>query len=127
MKKSIFIIAVGIFVFTACNSGSSKNEHHSSHAVEASSGHESEHAMLTVQGSCDMCKERIENAAKGIDGVSSAIWDQKDSQLHLNFDAAKTSLADISKAIAKVGHDTNLDKAGDDTYNSLPGCCQYRK
>jgi Cu(I)/Ag(I) efflux system membrane fusion protein len=45
----------------------------------------------------------------------------------LHFDTAKTSLEAISKAIAQVGHDTEFDKAPDDVYNALPGCCKYRK
>jgi Cu(I)/Ag(I) efflux system membrane fusion protein len=47
--------------------------------------------------------------------------------LHLNYDGSKTSLDTISKAISKVGHDTEKDKAGDKVYNALPGCCKYRK
>lgn len=33
-----------------------------SHAVSQ----ESEHVLFAVRGSCDMCKERIETAAKGV-------------------------------------------------------------
>src|SRR5699024_9838885 len=32
---------------------------------------------------------------------------------------------DISKAIAKAGHDTELDKASTATYEALPSCCLY--
>ncbi len=86
-----------------------------------------EHAMLKVEGSCEMCKARIEKAALSVIGVSTATWDAKDKMLHLNFDAAKTSLSAISKAIAKVGHDTEKDKADSKVYEALPGCCKYRK
>lgn len=87
----------------------------------------SEHAMINVQGLCEMCKERIEKAAKGVSGVTSASWDQKSKQLHLNFDPAKTNVDAISKAVAKAGHDTDKYKADKAVYDTLPDCCKYRK
>ncbi len=86
-----------------------------------------EHAMISVQGLCEICKERIEKAAKGVSGVTSASWDQKSKQLHLNFDPAKTNVDAISKAVAKVGHDTDKYKADKAVYDALPDCCKYRK
>ena len=85
-----------------------------------------EHAMITVGGSCGMCKDRIEKTAKAIDGVSSAHWVLESQELHLDFDNSKTSIDAISKAIAKVGHDTDKYKADLDVYDALPGCCKYR-
>ncbi|MDR1632455.1 MAG: cation transporter [Dysgonamonadaceae bacterium] len=85
------------------------------------------HAHLAVNGSCEMCKERIESAAKAVEGVASVAWDGEEQQLHLNFDAAATSLETIAEAIAQAGHDTALDKAPDDVYNALPECCKYRE
>lgn len=85
------------------------------------------HAMIHVKGNCDTCKTRIEKAAKGVDGVLSADWNVKSKMLHLNFNPAKTSIDAISKAIAKVGHDTELYKADQKTYDALPACCKYRK
>ncbi|HML64783.1 MAG TPA: cation transporter [Dysgonomonas sp.] len=86
-----------------------------------------EHAILNVQGLCEMCKERIEKAVKGVSGVSSASWDQKTKQLHLNFDGSATSVEIIGKAIAKAGHDADKYKADKATYAALPNCCKYRK
>lgn len=91
-------------------------------------GHDKgEHTMIAVEGLCEMCKDRIEKAAKAVSGVSSASWDLKTKQLHLNFDPAKTSIDAISKAIAKVGHDTEKYKADNAVYEALPSCCHYRK
>lgn len=86
-----------------------------------------EHAMLKVQGNCDMCKSRIEKAAKSVNGVSFAIWDSKTKMLHLNYDRNKTTLDIVSKAVSAAGHDTDRHKSDDKVYNSLPECCQYRK
>lgn len=89
-----------------------------------SPGHE--HAMMTVQGLCEMCKENIETAAKSVDGVSIAEWDMEKRELHLHFNPQQTNLDAISKAIAKVGYDTDRDQADQATYDALPACCKYR-
>lgn len=73
-----------------------------------------------------MCKERIEKAAKGVKGVLSAHWDKDTQMIHLQYDPKKTSPKTISKAIAKVGHDTDMDKADKAVYDKLPACCHYR-
>jgi Cu(I)/Ag(I) efflux system membrane fusion protein len=109
------------------SSGSESNEHEGHNMqLDMTNTKDQEHAMINVQGSCEMCKERIEKTAKGIDGVSSANWDLETKVLHINFDPAKTSSDAISKAIATVGHDTDKYKADLDVYVALPGCCKYR-
>jgi copper chaperone CopZ len=80
---------------------------------------------LKVSGNCDMCKARIEKAAK-IDGVTKAEWNKKDKMLTATFDPAKTNIDAIGKKIAAAGHDTEKAKATDAVYDKLPGCCQYR-
>ncbi len=84
------------------------------------------HAMLGVQGLCDMCRTRIEKTALSVNGVTSATWDKATGQLHLNFDPSRTSLDAIGKALAAAGHDNTLHRAPDAVYNALPGCCKYR-
>lgn len=79
---------------------------------------------IKVQGNCDMCKARIEKAAK-TEGVTSATWDSKTDLLTLNYDPSKTSADAVAKKIAAVGHDTEKYKAEDKVYNALPGCCKY--
>lgn len=83
------------------------------------------HEMLKVSGNCEMCQSRIEKAAKGVKGVISANWDVKAKVIHLDFDSKVTSKSNISKAIANVGHDTELDKASKAIYDELPSCCLY--
>jgi Cu(I)/Ag(I) efflux system membrane fusion protein len=103
------------------------NERHSGREIKQNAPAANEHTGLTVQGLCGMCRERIEKAAKSVNGVSAAEWDSETKMLHLNFDPNKTSLKAIGKAVAKAGHDTPEDKADDRTYNALPDCCKYRK
>jgi Cu(I)/Ag(I) efflux system membrane fusion protein len=85
-----------------------------------------QHAQMTVQGLCEMCRERIETTATSIDGVFSATWNDDNKQLHLSFNSTKTSLDAVGKALAKAGHDNNRYRAPDEVYDELPGCCQYR-
>ena len=84
-----------------------------------------EKAQFEVFGNCGMCKKRIEKAALTVDGVKSADWDIPTKQLQLVYDAKEADILDIHKAIAAVGHDTNLVKADDTVYADLPMCCQY--
>ena len=104
---------------------------HAGHTTHKASDTQSEtageHTMFGVKGSCDMCKQRIETAAKSVNGVLSAHWDKEKQMIHLQYDPSKTSVDAISKAIAKVGHDTDTDKADQTVYDQLPGCCKYRK
>lgn len=88
---------------------------------------ESKHAMIAVKGNCEMCKERIEKAAKGTNGVLTANWDQSTKMLHVDFNPSLTSIDAISKAEAKVGQDTDKYKADKKTYDALPECCKYRE
>lgn len=78
-----------------------------------------------VKGNCGMCEDRIEKAAKSVDGVTTADWNQETKMLELSFDESKSSVQKVQLAIAKVGHDTPMHKADDDVYNALPGCCKY--
>ncbi len=86
-----------------------------------------EHANIKVAGNCEMCKERIEKAAKSLDGVNFADWNIETKMLHLSFNKQKVSLDKIEKTIANVGHDTEKYQAPDDVYNALPECCKYTR
>jgi Cu(I)/Ag(I) efflux system membrane fusion protein len=129
MKPFIYLfVAVALIVtVNACSKTASENKAKTAPAETVEPESAVTHAMLTVNGSCEMCKDRIEETANAIEGVEIAEWSLEDQSLHLHFDTAKTSLEAISKAIAQVGHDTEFDKAPDDVYKALPGCCKYRK
>ena len=80
-----------------------------------------------VAGNCDMCKNRIEKAAKSVEGVTSANWDKDTKMIEVKFYPDSTSLHKIEMAIADAGHDTEMHKASDEVYNKLPGCCHYER
>jgi mercuric ion binding protein len=78
-----------------------------------------------VNGNCDMCKARIEKAAKTVDGVTTAAWNKDTKVMAVKLDSTKTNVHKVEMAIAKAGHDTEMHKATDEAYNKLPGCCKY--
>lgn len=80
-----------------------------------------------VSGICGMCKNRIETAAKSVDGVISADWNKETKMMEVTFDDSKTDIIKVEMAIAKAGHDTDKFKASDEAYNALPACCQYER
>lgn len=79
---------------------------------------------ITVQGICQMCKARIEQAAYG-KGVKFASWTNETSELALAYRADKVSLREIEERIAAAGHTTENVKATQVAYDELPECCRY--
>ncbi len=82
---------------------------------------------IKVAGNCGMCEARIEKAAQSVEGVTTADWDKESKQLTVSFDDAKTNVDKIQKAVANVGHDTEMHKADEEVYNKLPACCKYER
>jgi len=86
-----------------------------------------QHATFSVSGNCEMCKDRIEEAAKSVKGVTTAVWDVQTKKIEVDYNRNLDDIASIQKAIARAGHDTGKYKADDKVYISLPKCCLYRK
>jgi len=117
--------------------GDSTKEDHSSHqqmgmnTMDDHSEHKMqrdlEQAKFKVSGNCEMCKDRIETAAKSLEGVSSANWDVDTKIIQVSFNRDMTSLDKIHKAIASAGHDTEKESAPQEVYNNLPACCKYTR
>jgi hypothetical protein len=82
---------------------------------------------IAVSGNCEQCQIRIQNAAYLVRGVKSAIWSVETNQLSLILNEEKTTITDVKKAVAKAGHDVDEFKTDDQTYENLPGCCQYER
>ena len=78
MKKVFLMLTIVAFSSVVVNAQSHVG-HHATTTQKAKTS--STHAMLGVQGNCDMCKARIEKAALGVKGVSSAMWEAKDQKL----------------------------------------------
>jgi len=82
--------------------------------------------IFRVSGNCQMCKDRIETAAKG-KGVKAAKWTIESKSLLLEYDPSLTAIEKVQHRIAEAGHDTPLEKAKDYVYDQLPECCHYRE
>lgn len=81
--------------------------------------------QFKVKGNCDMCKSRIETAAKKA-GAKTAVYSIDLQTLTLET-GSKVSMDEILKKVADAGHDNEKFKSGDETYNGLPGCCHYER
>lgn len=81
---------------------------------------------LKVFGKCDMCKDRIETAAKTVKGITVATWNMSRNTLIYSY-SGTVRKQDVSNAMTAVGDDTELGKAPDKVYDALPACCKYRK
>ena len=102
MKKVIlslaFIAALG---FTSCKNEIKKE-------IETTTKEALKEMAMTdlsfgVRGNCSMCKNTIERAANGIDGVASANWDVDKKKIDVSFYDTKTDAMAIHKAIAASG------------------------
>ncbi|WP_297509770.1 heavy-metal-associated domain-containing protein [Flavobacterium sp.] len=80
-----------------------------------------------VNGNCETCKKRIENAAFGVKGVKSAVWNIETHQFDLILNEEKTDVLTVKKAIVAVGHDVGELKADDAVYDKLHHCCKYER
>lgn len=118
--KAIFRINILLLFFVAVSHSSYSRD------ITISTGITKDSTIsFQVSGACEMCKDRIEEAAKGR-GVASANWDINTRLLTVVYSPAATNPGKIHKRIADAGHDTGLEKAANSTYERLPACCHYR-
>ena len=118
MKTLKFFIATVFAVILGANSFAQTHDHSKMAASKSET--------IKVWGVCELCKDRIEKAAK-IEGVTKADWNIKTNLLTLVYDPSKVTSDAVQKKIAAVGHDTQKYKADDKVYNSLPSCCKYER
>ena len=78
-----------------------------------------------VEGVCDQCKTRIENAAY-IKGVKYCEWVKESQTLKVTYNPEKVELIKIHESVAAAGHSTDKVEASEETYSKLPKCCAYR-
>ncbi|MFN8275315.1 MAG: heavy-metal-associated domain-containing protein [Flavobacteriaceae bacterium] len=95
--------------------------------LQAQTKNKNAHYTIEVNGNCETCKKRIEKAALSVSGVKLANWDVATHELSLIINEEKTSILEVKKAIAKVGHDTDEVKAEDSVYENLHSCCKYER
>lgn len=77
-----------------------------------------------VEGNCEMCKTRIEKAAKSVKGVLKANWNIKSKTLKVTFNSSVASLDEIHQSISNMGYKTEKLAASKKGYDVLPFCCK---
>lgn len=111
MKKTVKITLMAAFVMVAMSFGS----------LNATP------VKITVNGNCNMCKAKIEKAAKDVKGVTSAVWDRETKVLDVDYDEKVTDVKAIEKAVANIGFDAGETKANAEARQKLPACCTSDK
>lgn len=99
MKKLFFLFI--IFAFVSCQSGNKKAniDKQPTEPVEVVE------ATIGISGMhCDNCVASVEKGINGVEGISALQVNLNDSNAVVKFDAAKTDLAEIEKAIEKRGY-----------------------
>lgn len=125
MKKKIVQISAVVFLLMAGNQAIAVSNLSSMNDLEIVS--DSAKESFKVYGNCGMCKRTIEGSLKNQEGVYSADWDKDTKIMLVKYDQSLISLEDIKKRIAAVGYDTEENRASEESYEGLPGCCQYER
>ena len=81
---------------------------------------------FTVEGTCSMCKDRIE-AALDKRGIRKAVYNPEEKILTVTYNPQKLEEIQLHNLVAIAGHDTELVKATNNAYMALPDCCRYRE
>jgi len=125
MKRVILSIAViAALGLTSCKN-ETKKETETTTTTEMSKDMAMTELSFGVRGNCGMCKNTIEKAANGVEGVASANWDVDKKKIDVSFDDTKTDAMAIHKAIAASGYDTEKVAGDEEANEGLPGCCKY--
>ena len=80
--------------------------------------------VMTPTIQCGMCEKNIEVGLAKVDGVASSTVDLSTKTTKVSFDAQKTDLLKIEKAISNLGYQANETLANSEAYESLPACCK---
>lgn len=99
MKKLFYLII--ILAFVSCQTGNKKTP------VKKSLTEPVEVVETTINISgmhCDMCVASIEKGVNELDGIEYVKASLNDSTAVVKFDASKTDLAEIEKAVEKRGY-----------------------
>lgn len=80
-------------------------------------------SLPTVQ-QCDVCKTRIEEYLKRMDGVTFVNVTVKKKELTVKYLTDRTNEENIKAAVANAGFDAGEIAANPEAYKMLPKCCK---
>lgn len=124
MKKTIVKISAVVFLLMAANQ---LNAAINPILAELEIVSDSTTESFKVYGNCGMCKRTIEGSLNDQEGIYSSNWNKETKIMEVNYNSSLISLDEIKKKITAVGYDTEEQKATEETYKGLPGCCQYER
>ena len=124
MKKTIVKISAVVFLLMAANQ---LNAAINPILAELEIVSDSTTESFKVSGNCGMCKRTIEGSLNDQEGIYSSNWDKETKIMEVNYNSSLISLDEIKKKITAVGYDTEEQKATEEAYKGLPGCCQYER
>jgi len=75
---------------------------------------------------CGQCKDRIEKGMAYEKGIKDIVLDVDTKIATVTYNPAKTTPADIRKAISKLGYDADEVPADKVAYGKLPACCKKK-
>ena len=81
---------------------------------------------IFVNGMCDMCEERIEEALD-IKGIKLADWNVDTKMCRIVYKEDVIKEQEIHEILAGIGHDTKKVKAKKEVYDNLHHCCHYKR
>lgn len=81
---------------------------------------------IGVSGNCEMCKERIEEAALELATIQYANYVIAEQQLYVR-SKGDFNVNELHQKIASVGHSTDQLLADESAYENLPNCCHYHE
>jgi outer membrane receptor for ferrienterochelin and colicins len=129
MKKRIFLLVAIIVSFATiqasaqgCCARHAEQTTQTTNAIDKSLTTES----FVVKGNCISCKAKIEKAAN-IRGVQSAVWDVQTHMLTVQFDAAKTTVDKINRAVVQgTGYETSFAVQNNTQTSGKQGCATQK-
>ena len=104
----MFAMFVSMATFTGCTANATGNSS----------------TEFWVRSNCEMCKETIETALKGTEGVANAELNLDKHMVKIDFDSTKTNVDALHKACAGAGYETKVVSAIPTAYDNLPKCCK---
>lgn len=125
MMKSSFLTLALSLALVACNKPESEQAaktNGETPQLAAAGMTQTDIKVPTMQ--CGSCANHVEEALKGVDGVSTIKVDLETKVAQVNFDPAKTTLAAMEKAISMAGYDANDTKRDSAAYAELDACCK---
>lgn len=117
MKKFSYLILMLSFLFCA-GMAQAQSEEMSKKSSKLQT------VKIQTSAQCEMCKTRIEETLAFEKGVKLSNLNLEDMIVTVSYNAKKTNVDKIRKAISNVGYQADEVLADPKAYEKLPACCQ---